>query len=133
MTKTQLILAKDYTQLLTKIRNCIGQTEQEIVSAVTRQKVVMAWQIGELIGKHLATNKADNYHKLLFEKLEKDLGFTKTVFYKMHAFYKSYPTLPKNDDKLNWSHYRILSGVKESAERPRHDHHRQRHVNSYWR
>ena len=119
MAKTNLIYSKDYTNLLTEIRDCISQNQQQIFSVVTRQKVVMSWQIGELVSKHLAKNSSENYKKTLFKKLETDLGLTETVLYKMHSFHKSYPSLPKDDEKLNWSHYRVLSGVKEGEERKR--------------
>ncbi len=119
MAKTNLIYSKDYANLLAEIRDCISQNQQQIFSVVTRQKVVMSWQIGELVSKHLAKNSSEDYKKTLFKKLEADLGLTETVLYKMHSFHKSYPSLPKDDEKLNWSHYRVLSGVKEGEERKR--------------
>ena len=35
----------------------------------------------------------------------------------MRGFYTRYPKLPKDDARLNWSHYRVLSGIKKADER----------------
>ena len=110
---------KNYNKLLTKILDEISQAKGEIVNLVTRQKVVMAWQIGKLVGENLAQNTSKDYSELLFTKLEDDTKINKTVLYKMHGFYKTYPKLPKDDGKLNWSHYRVLSGITEAKERKR--------------
>lgn len=118
MTRNQIIL-QNYEQFLSEIRQQITKTQKNILQIVTRQKVEMAWQIGRLIEGHLLKNKQKGYGDHLFEKLESDVGISQTVLYKMHNFYKSYPKIPKDDDKLNWSHYRVLSGVKESEERKR--------------
>ena len=117
MTKNQIVTLKNYDQLLANVRNQIEDTKNNIANVVTRQKVMMAWQIGKLISEHLSKNLQKDYSDFLFKKLEDDVGLNKTVLYKMHAFHKSYPKLPKDDNKLNWSHYRVLSGVKESDER----------------
>lgn len=112
MTETKIRL-NNYSKLLLELRQHINETQKNI----TRQKVVMAWQIGKSINEHLAQNNQSGYGESLFKQLESDIGITQTVLYRMHSFYETYPKIPKDDDKLNWSHYRILIGIKKDDER----------------
>ena len=111
------ISSEDYAKILLEIQTHIKQAQEEIVQTVTREKIVMAWQIGKVIDGHLSKNSQPEYGKNLIKKLEQDVSITKTVLYKMRNFYKSYPTLPKDDARLNWSHYRVLAGIKKVEER----------------
>jgi micrococcal nuclease len=58
-----------------------------------------------------------NYGKYLFERLESDVGIERSVLYRMRNFYKTYPKLPADDEKLNWNHYQILTGIKDENRR----------------
>ena len=107
----------DYVKILSEIQTHIKKAQSEIVETVTREKVVMAWQIGKVIEQHLSKNTRAEYGERLIAKLEQDILVSKTVLYKMRSFYKSYPKLPKDDSRLNWSHYRVLAGIKKSGER----------------
>lgn len=104
---------KEYGQFLAEVQNCMASS----VEILARQKVQTAWQIGRLIADHLGQNTQKDYSKEFFTRLESDVKITKSVLYKMHSFYKTYPELPGQDAKLNWSHYRILSGIKEERRR----------------
>jgi endonuclease YncB( thermonuclease family) len=106
-----------YTKFLSEIQNCLKQTQDEIINTVTRQKVVMSWQIGQLIDGHLKKNNRAGYGEKLFAQLEQDISISQRVLYKMRSFYQSYPKLPKDDNKLNWSHYQLLSNIKEKDKR----------------
>ncbi len=112
MTEKKILL-NNYSQLLLELRQHIDKTQKNI----TRKKVEMAWQIGKSIDEHLLQNDKSGYGESLFEQLEGDVGITKTVLYKMHGFYKTYPKIPQDEDKLNWSHYRSLIGIKKNEER----------------
>ena len=54
--KNTEIILNDYQKLLLEIQNHVKQTQGKIVKIVTREKVVMAWQIGKIINEHLAKN-----------------------------------------------------------------------------
>lgn len=105
------ITLNNYEKLLSQIQKTIAQTEKN----VNREKVIMSWQIGKVIEQHLLKNERAGYGEKLFEQLVKDTSIKKSALYQMHSFYKSYPTLPKND--LSWTHYRILSSVETGPER----------------
>ena len=106
----------DYQNFLSKVQQHVTQTQSRITKIVTREKVVMAWEIGKLIDEYSPKNNKD-YGKKLIEKLARDIFISETVLYKMRGFYKTYPKLPKDDERLNWSHYRVLSGIKKTEER----------------
>ena len=116
MTKKEIAL-NGYNKLLSELRNYITETQNNVVKIVTRQKVEMAWKIGKSISLHLSENNQSGYGEKLFGKLEVDIGITQSVLYKMRNFYKSYPKIPQDNKVLNWSHYRVLSGVKKDDER----------------
>lgn len=115
--KEVVIVSSNYKKILQQIQQSIAQTQTDIANSVTRKKVEMAWQIGKVIHQNLEKNNQSEYGKKLVEKLAQDILISKTVLYKMRNFYKTYPKLPKDDNALNWSHYRILTGVKKVEER----------------
>lgn len=118
--KPEKITLKNYTLLLNEVKSHLSQTQASIERVVIRQKVEMAWSIGKSIFQHLKKNsesQKSKYGKHLFASLEKDVGIDQTTLYKMHSFYQSYPVLPRDNAKMNWSHYQLLSGIKKKAER----------------
>ena len=119
MKPNSIILPK-YDVLLNEVKNHILQTQAVIERTVIRKKVEMAWSIGKSVSQHIKQNpelEKSNYGKQLFQRLESDTGIPIRMLYKMHDFYKSYPFLPKDNDKLNWNHYQLLSGIKKKEER----------------
>lgn len=115
--KNIAIASSDYKKILQQIQQSIAQTQNDIVNTATRKKVEMAWQIGKVIHQNLEKNNESEYGKKLIEQLAQDTLISKTVLYKMRNFYKAYPKIPNDDNALNWSHYRILIGVKKADER----------------
>jgi len=111
------ISSNDYQKLLAEIQKRIAETQNSIIKTATREKVVMAWQIGKVIDEHLTKNANSKYGQRLLQQLQQDINIAEKVLYKMRSFYKTYPKLPKDDVRLNWSHYRVLSGIKKSEER----------------
>jgi hypothetical protein len=118
--KAPQIILQNYDQLLLEVKNHVEKTAEAISEIATRKKVEMAWIIGRALQTHLEKNnhsEKSSYGKNLFECLESDSGIAKSVLYRMRTFYKTYPKLPKDDSKLNWSHYRVLSGIKDEDRR----------------
>ncbi|MBU6141164.1 MAG: hypothetical protein KGP29_06395 [Proteobacteria bacterium] len=107
------IKKSSYQKILNQIRASIKKTQGKIL----RNKVEMSWRIGQIIEQNLEKKDEKTYGKHLIEKLERDTKISSTVLYKMRSFYQTYPKLPKDDPKLNWSHYRVLSGVKNPNQR----------------
>ena len=111
--KPMQITRNNYQKILQKVQGSIEQAKNKII----RDKVELSWQVGKIIEENLPKNQQEKYGKELIKKLGQDTLIGPNVLYKMHGFYKAYPKLPKNDSRLNWSHYRVLSGVKKSGER----------------
>jgi hypothetical protein len=111
------ISLKNYQKPLSEIQKIITKTKQNLVETLNYQKVVMSWQIGEILEQHLLQNNRAEYGLEFFKQLEKDTAIPKRTLYQMQSFYKTYPTLPKPENKLNWSHYRTLSAVKNDETR----------------
>ncbi len=116
MTEIALV---GYENLLIEIQKQIAQAQQNVVQNIARQKVVMAWNVGEIIDKHLSRNNKTGYGEKLMEKLVQDTALSDNSLYRMRSFYQSYPKLPKDEKQLNWTHYQTLSGVKKDEERKR--------------
>ncbi len=108
-----------YKKLLAEVQKEITQAQSDVIKIITRQKVVMAWGVGKIINEHLSRNDKTGYGEKLIEQLAQDTSLADKVLYKMRSFYQAYPNLPKNDDRLNWTHYQMLSGVKKDEERKR--------------
>jgi endonuclease YncB( thermonuclease family) len=119
MPKNTEISLNNYTKFLAEIQNHIKETQDNILKNVTRQKVEMAWRIGKSVDEHLVKNNKFGYGEKLIAQLAADTSLSDKVLYKMRNFYKTYKTLPKDDDSLNWTHYQTLSGVKKEEERKR--------------
>ena len=117
MPKNTKISLNNYTKLLAEIQNHIKQTQDQIVKNATREKVALGWEIGKIVDLHLSKNNQSGYGEKLFTQLANDLSISERVLYQMRNFFQTYPKLPKDDDRLNWTHYRTLSGVKENDER----------------
>ncbi len=111
--KTQAIIESTYKKLLAEILQNLQKTQQKI----TRQKVEMSWQVGKLVENHLKENKDESYGNNLILRLEGDTNISHKTLYKMRSFYQTYSRLPKDDPKLNWSHYRVLVGIEDVSER----------------
>lgn len=106
-----------YQKVLNQVQKTIKKTEQNIVQTVNSQKVEMCWQIGKIIDQHLLKNTRAEYGKNFFTQLASDISISEKTLYQMRSFYKAYPKLPKNENGLNWSHYRNLATVKNEGKR----------------
>ena len=115
------VTTKNYTKLLSEIRQTIKKTEENVVASVNYEKVKMSWKVGEKIEDFLRQNSKpedlNNYGKKIIVRLTKDTGINRLALYQMHAFYKTYKTLPSPEKKLNWTHYRNLISVKDNSKR----------------
>ena len=82
-----------------------------------REKVFTYWKMGAAISKHLLSenNRAD-YGQKLFKNLSDDLKVGERLLYQMTQFFNAYPDF-KPIENLKWSHYRLLTSVKDKDRR----------------
>ncbi len=111
------IVLKNYSKLLLQVQKAVTETEQNIVQTVNREKVVMAWKVGQIIDEHLLQNDGSAYGKKLLEQLATDTAIKERALYQMRRFYKTYETLPVSENDLSWSHYRALISVQDQERR----------------
>ena len=111
-------LAKDsYSSLLKQIRQEIAQGLERAQQAYNREKVGTYWKIGQAIAQHLLAKKSRaDYGKQLYSRLSRDLGVSERLLYQISQFYNTYPDL-KPSQNLNWSHYRLLTSIKDKNQR----------------
>ena len=115
---TENSLAEDaYQVLLEKIRKELSEGLARAQNAFDKEKVITYWNVGKSIHKHFLENKIQaDFGKRIFKNLSKDLNIGETLLYQMTQFYKSYPTFEPNLN-LKWSHYRLLTTVKDEGKR----------------
>lgn len=110
-----------YQNLLNKLQKIIGSSKQKLAKEILQQKVTMAWNLGKEIDEFLQKNNSDQerleYGKKIFDKLEEDIAIPKNNLYQMRKFYQTYPTLPKENEFLSWSHYRDLIAIEDENKR----------------
>ena len=115
---TETSLAEDsYNLLLEKIRKELSEGLTRAQNAFDKEKVITYWNVGKSIHKHFLENKIQaDFGKRIFKNLSKDLNLGEALLYQMTQFYKSYPTFEPNLN-LKWSHYRLLTTVKDQGKR----------------
>ena len=125
-------IMKDY-----KKSNDIVSDMQEIINASQKQALQMVnialirrnWLIGcRIAEEELNGRERAEYGLNIMKHLSKELtkiygkGFTKTNLYSFYSFYKCFPQIfqtvsGKLDEMLSWSHYAVLTKVKDEKAR----------------
>jgi predicted nuclease of restriction endonuclease-like (RecB) superfamily len=113
-----LPVAKDeYSMLVKHIKQEIASGVERAKEAYNREKVITYWRIGRAISKHLLENKTRaDYGRQLYARLSQDLDIGERLLYQITQFYNAYPNL-KPSQNLNWSHYRVLTSIKDQRQR----------------
>jgi len=117
------LASSTYRRLVADIGTIYEQTRTESAAAVSAILVKAYWEIGRCIVEVEQSHslRAD-YGSRLIERLSRDLtrkhgmGFSETNLKYMRQFYLAYP-IRHICDELRWSHYRVLSSIKEDEKR----------------
>lgn len=114
---TTTITESSYSKLLKHLKKEIAEGLDRAQKAYDREKVITYWNIGKSISEHLLINKnRADYGKKLYKKLSNDLGIGERLLYQMSQFYTTYPDFEPTKN-LKWSHYRLLTSVKDEEKR----------------
>ena len=106
-----------YSSLLKQIKQEIAKGLSRAQEAYNRQKLITYWKTGRAISLHLSHYKRSiNYGKRLYSRLSQDLGVSQRMLYLITSFYNAYPHF-KPSQNLNWSHYRLLTSIKDEKQR----------------
>ena len=116
---TKASIDKSYSDLVNNIKKEITEGLSRAQKAFDSEKVITYWRVGETISKHLLVhkNRAD-YGVKLFKRLSEDLNIGERLLYQMSQFYNIYPNF-KPTENLKWTHYRLLSSIKDNKSRTR--------------
>lgn len=118
MTNISLeITVSDYQKVLSKIQEHIARSYQNIAQLISRQKVELAFNVGKVIDDYFLSYDEKTYGAKLIDSLANDVGISQANLYKMRHFYRTYPDILEQKEHLNWTHYRILIGIKEEEQR----------------
>lgn len=115
--KVSTSVKEPYSVLLKRIKQEIARGLSRAQEAYNRQKLITYWKIGRTISNHLSRYKESiNYGKRLYSRLSQDLGVSERMLYLITNFYNAYPHF-KPSQNLNWSHYRVLTSIKDERQR----------------
>jgi len=115
--KQEVSRPQTYAQLLTAVRQSFAAGRGRALEAVDREKVRTAWEVGQLILKHvLANQKRADYGAYVIKKLSKDLGISETELGYMVEFARAYP-IARPAGQLPWSHYQALLSINDPEKR----------------
>lgn len=102
---------KTYASLRGAVRKLLREVEGDAGPARMKQY----HRTGEMIHSHVLLHEARaEYGKEVLQRLASDLKRGERRLYEMVEVYRAYPIL-RPAAKLRWSHYVILSGVKDEA------------------
>jgi endonuclease YncB( thermonuclease family) len=97
----------------------VRQELDELDFFIRRRTAESYWRVGKFIHEHLLGRKDRAEHgSSFFEKLAEDVARDSSTLQKMLRFYRVYPILARGPE-LSWSHYRVLTGVKDKEKRSR--------------
>ena len=116
--------AVPYLGIYAEIRDTLLEARAHVYSAANSAMVQAYWQIGRIIVEHEQGGKEKaEYGTGLISALAKRLtgefgkGFTATNLKYMRQFYLAFPIGHTVCDQLTWSHYRLLTRIKNEAAR----------------
>ena len=115
--KALTVADASYSNLLKHIKQEIAEALTRANIAFEREKIIVYWRIGESIALHLKQNPESAGHgEQLYNRLSQDLGLGKRLLYQITQFYNAYPDF-KPLENLKWSHYRLLTTIKDGKQR----------------
>jgi len=108
----------DYGVLLGEIRGLLRTARARAYQAVDNIKVQAYWQVGErIVRAELEHKERADYGGRVVEQLARDLKISRPLLFRILRFYRMYPIVTTLSSQISWSHYDLLSGIDDRAER----------------
>lgn len=114
----------DYRSFLARVSDLLEQARRKTVRQVNTVITYTYWKIGKLVVEEEQRGKERaKYGEYLIQRLSKDLtrrfgrGFTERNLWAIRQFYLTYPILHALRAELTWTHYRLLSGIRDTKAR----------------
>ncbi|ODS42078.1 MAG: hypothetical protein MSIBF_01685 [Candidatus Altiarchaeales archaeon IMC4] len=106
-----------YNELLHDVRNILERATYRAYKAVDNLRVQTYWQIGERVVREEINQKRAGYGEEVVNRLSVDLKINERTLYRVLRFYKTYPILTTVLSELTWSHYIVLTDIKNNDQR----------------
>lgn len=107
-----------YQKLVSSINQEFQSGIFEARRQLERQRLITYWKAGEHFGtyfKQHGIGSADKQQEI-FRQVGKDLNHEPGFMRRLFIFYTTYPEMP-NQERLNWSHYRVLIAIPQKSKR----------------
>ena len=112
------VMPDDYGVLLGEIQGLLQAARNRAYQAVDNIKVQAYWQVGErIVRADLEHKERADYGGRVIEQLARDLGLARTLLNRIVRFYRAYPIITALSTQISWSHYEMLAGIDDRAER----------------
>jgi len=112
------MMPDDYSVLLGEIRGLLQTARVRAYQAVDNIKVQAYWQVGErMVRAELGHKERPDYGARVIERLANDLSMTPQMLNRIVRFYRAYPIVTALSTQISWSHYEVLAGIEDRAER----------------
>lgn len=106
--------------LIDNVKELIDNAKQKVVQTVDNHRVMLYWNIGQLIFKDIQQEKRRaEYGKEIIKNLSKEIeplygsGYSYRQLYLFLQFYKSFPKVNALRSQLNWFQYKLLIRIKD--------------------
>ncbi|AAM06367.1 TPA: DUF1016 domain-containing protein [Methanosarcina acetivorans] len=117
-------LSRDFESIYAEVKNIIEHTRDNVYKSINSNLVLAYWNIGKIIveEEQKGSNRAE-YGTFLIQTLAERLtnefgkGFNKSNLKYMRNFYTAFPIRQALLGELSWTHYRLLSSVKNEDAR----------------
>ena len=120
LSKSTKVLTKleGYNDLLRDIRSILEKARSRAYQSVDNIRVQTYWQVGErIVREELAHKERADYGKRVVERLAIDLKLSRSLLFEIVQFYRAYPIVHALRGQLSWTHYGLLSVIKNTEER----------------
>lgn len=110
--------------LIQEIQRIISNAQEKAIRAVNFERVLMYWQIGEVIfvEEQNGEERAE-YGKFLVRSISEELqpqfgsGFSVRQLHRYVQFYKLFPIVSALRTQLSWTHYKSLLAIESEQKR----------------
>lgn len=110
--------------IISQIQSIIQNAQERAVRSVNFERVLMYWQIGQVIFEEEQNGKERaDYGTFLIQSISNSLqpqfgsGFSKRQLYWCVLFYKLFPNVNALRTQLNWTQYRLLIQIDNEQKR----------------
>ncbi|MGB0427595.1 MAG: PDDEXK nuclease domain-containing protein [Flavobacteriales bacterium] len=111
-------------QLISQIKSIVSDAQQKAVRSVNHERVLMYWQIGQLIFEEEQQGKARaDYGKFLIKSISEELqpqlgsGFSVRHLHWYVQLYRTFPIVNALRTQFSWTHYRTLIRIDNQDKR----------------